>query len=113
MKEGYYRVDYQGMEGLGFALIALDNETVVGVDVAGGTYDGTYTWNTQTERLDVKASVWVPEGAQTVQGIVAPSGGLKFWVKCSFPREPDDELITATTEHGLVSVQIRLIRTFP
>ena len=36
MREGFYRVDYQGVEGLGFAVIALDSGMVVGADVTGG-----------------------------------------------------------------------------
>ena len=113
MREGFYRVDYVGVAGLGFAIIVLDTGIVVGADVTGGVYDGTFEWNEQTQLLDIAASGWVPEGVQLVQGTVAPAGGLNFNIQCSFPREPDNVVVPATTDFGPVKVCVRYLRAFP
>ena len=112
MREGFYKVDYQGLVGMGFALLALDSEMVVGADFAGGVYDGTYKWNPRTERLDVDVTVQIPEGVQVVQGQIAPKGGLTFNVKCSFPREPNNEVVEARSNLGNLLVRIQLLRAY-
>ena len=113
MREGFYRVDYEGSDDFGFAVLALDSEMVVGADWAGGTYDGTYEWNPRTELLEVNVTVNIPEGVQTVLGHTAQAGGLKFDVQCSFPREPDNVVVKATSDLGPLAVRIHLLRAFP
>ena len=113
MREGFYRIEYEGETGLGFAVLALETNMVVGADAGGGTYDGKYVWNAGSQLLDMKVSVWVPEGAWVVQGQIAPAGGLRFDVECSFPRIPDNQTIVAKTDLGPVAVQFQLIREFP
>ena len=113
MREGFYRLDFQGVQGRGCAILALDTGMVVGADTEGGTYDGEYVLNEKTRNLDVEVSIWVPEGTRTVQGNVAPQGGLQFRARCSFPREPDNHVVQAETDHGRVLVRIHLLRVFP
>lgn len=112
MREGFYKVDYQGLAGMGFAVLALDSEMVVGADFTGGIYDGSYKWNPQTECLDVDVTVQIPEGVQVVQGQIAPEGGLKFNVKCSFSREPNNEVVEARSDLGNLLVRIQLLRAY-
>ena len=112
MREGIYKVDYAGRMGLGFAVLVIDTGMVVGADAMGGTYDGTYSWNEVTRRVDVIVNVKVPEGVMLVQGQVAPAGGLTFDVSCSFSREAVNELVPANTDFGRVDVVIDLLRAF-
>ena len=112
MREGIYKIDYQGATGMGFALIVLETETVIGADLAGGIYDGSYRWNEQTQRLDVDVKVDVPEGSVSVMGVVAPPGGLKFGVRCSFPRDPDNQTVRAETDYGPILVGVHILRSF-
>ena len=112
MREGFYRVDYQGIAGLGFAIMVLDTGDVIGADMMGGVYNGTYEWNDQTQLLDVTASGQVPEGVQLVQGVVAPAGGMELEIQCSFPREPDNVVVPAMTNHGPIQVAVRFLRGF-
>ena len=97
---------------MGCAVLALDTEMVVGADIADGVYDGKYVWNAQKGEFDVDMRVEVPEGTTIVQGVTAPPGGLTFNVTCSFPRNPDNEVILAMTDHGPVYVRIKLLRAF-
>ena len=113
MREGFYRLNYGSVAGVGFGLIAMDHEAIIGVDAWGGEYDGTYHWNSETKQLDATISVFMPEGVHTVFGSTAPKGGLRFNVACSFPRDADNHPITAITELGSVRFQISFLRTFP
>lgn len=116
IREGFYKVDYaaeaEGEIGIGFALLALDTGMVVGADITGGRYDGSYEWNERTQLLDVNIAAWIPEGVRVVQGQTAGPGGLSFDVRCSFPREPDNQVFQATTSFGPVAVRITLLRAF-
>ena len=112
MREGFYKVDYAGTWGLGFAVMVFDSGVVVGADAMGGTYDGTYEWNPATSQLDVQVQVKIPAGVTVVQGEVAPEGGLTFSASCSFSREARNEIVKATTELGDVQVAIDLLRAF-
>ena len=113
MREGFYKFDYLGVAGSGSGVLVLDTGMVVGADVTGGTYDGEYEWNEQKQHLDVKVSVWIPEGVLVVQGVTAPSKGLRFEVRCAFPRKPDNQVIIADTEFGPVELRIHFLRSFP
>ena len=112
MREGFYKVDYAGVWGLGFAVLAFDSGVVVGADALGGSYDGTYEWNPATSQLDVQVQIQVPAGVTVVQGQVAPEGGLTFTASCSFPREARNEVVRAKTDLGEVNVAINLLRAF-
>ena len=112
MREGFYKVDYAAGAGDGFALLALDSGRVVGADCVGGLYDGSYEWNGRTELLVVVVTARIPEGESVVQGHVAGPGGLEFKVYCSFPREPDGQIVEADTTLGPVALGISLLRAF-
>ena len=62
--------------------------------------------------LDVKVAVWIPEGVPVVQGQIAGPGGLEFDVQRSFPREPDNRIVQASSSLGPVAVRITLLRAF-
>lgn len=109
MTEGFYRLDFLGLTGYtGFGVLAFDTGMVVGADSEGGCYDGSYAWNEESRLLDADVAVRLPEGTLAVQG--HRSDGRPFNVKCSFPREPDNEVVTAETDLGPVAVRIHLLR---
>ena len=113
MREGFYKIDYQGQYGMGFAVLALDTGIVVGADFTGGTYDGTYVWNPETRRIDASVKVHAKAGTVLVQGVDVPPEGLRFEVKCSFPRKPENMLITAETDFGKIVFRMDFLRYFP
>ena len=112
-REGFYRFEFEAWAGAGCGVLVLDTNVVAGADTEGVTYDGEYVWNDRTQRFEVNLSACAPEGTRTVQGKIAPRGGLTFGVRCSFPREPEDEQVRAETDLGPVSVRIRHLRDFP
>ena len=113
MREGFYKFEFLGATGLGFGMFVLDTGMVVGADIAGGKYDGKFAWNTRTECIEIDVAVQIPEGVQTVQGVIAGSGGLRFQARCSFPRKPDNVEVEAETDLGPALVRIHQIREFP
>ena len=53
MKEAFYSITYAGATGSwGFGMIVLDTGVIIGADVAGGRYDGSYQFNKQTNMID-------------------------------------------------------------
>lgn len=112
MREGFYKIDYQGQYGMGFAVLALDSGMVVGADFTGGIYDGEYEFNRDTRQIDATVKVRVKEGTPLVQGVFASAGGMTFDVTCSFPRKPENMLIEAKTDIGDIVFRIDLLRSF-
>lgn len=113
MREGFYKIDYQGRYGMGFAVLALDTGVVVGADVTGGIYDGEYEFNPETRLIDANVEVRAKAGTVLVQGVVVPPEGLTFEVKCSFPRRPENMLIAAETDFGKIDFRMDFLRHFP
>lgn len=114
MKEGFYSITFAGTTGnWGTGILVLDTGMVVGADAAGGTYDGTFAFNTRSELIDIDVVVGIPAGIQTVQGAPVSPVDTSFPVKASFPRETPKHPILVTTPLGPVSIVIKFLRAFP
>ena len=114
MKEGFYSIVYQGTMGFGFGMLALDTGVVVGADVAGGTYDGSYAFNPMTNSLDIYVEVSIPAGVSLVQGIAAQPDAYTFPVSFGITRDLGKEQpVTIPTPYGNVAVVLKKIRDFP
>lgn len=114
-KEGFYSIQYQGPKGQGFGLIALDTGTVVGADVTGGLFDGTYNYNHKTEMLDVKITLTVPAGESLVTGAPPQASEYKTTFESSLPRTLGEEkpIQVNGPENQPIHVVIKKIRDFP
>ena len=114
MKEGFYSITYKGAEGdLGFGILVLDTGAVIGADVAGARYDGTYVYNPKTEMIDTKLKLTVPAGVWLVTGVPAQDKEWSFNFVASFPRETSETPFRVDTPTGPVNVIIRYLRGFP
>ena len=113
-KEGFYSVTFTGYADYGFGIIILDTGVVIGADVGGVLYDGTYDFNHQTEMLDVNVTITVPPGIPLVTGTPPQTTEYKFRIKASLPRTLGDETpITIDTPLGPVNIVFKKIRDFP
>lgn len=112
MREGFYRVDFTGLQGWGMALIAFDTGRVVGTDTESGMYDGTFEFNTRTELLDATVKFCAGKAATLVQGVTINAGDT-FNISVSFPREAEGVVAQAQTDFGPVNLMITFIRPFP
>ena len=113
MKEGFYSIAFTGQTGdSGFGIIVLDTGRVVGVDVAGACYDGTYTYNQQTKLIDADLKLTVPPEVPLVQGVPARPEEWSFNFTASFPSEAKETPVGVDTPYGPVNTIIRFLRAF-
>ncbi len=113
-KEGFYQIRYAGQAGQGVGIMVLDTGLVVGCDVVGGRYDGTYNYNQTTDLLDLEVTVWVPPGTWLVQGIPARSEPYTFQARASIPRNfTGEQAFAGQTEFGPVAFRLTKLRDFP
>ena len=114
MREGFYSLIFTGVTGdFGMGVIALDTDTIIGADAAGGLYDGKYEYNTQTKMLDAKQTLTIPAGVALVTGVPAQAQEWSFDFNFSFPRETTETPVLVTTPVGPVNVILRFLRPFP
>lgn len=114
MKEGFYSIVFTGIDGSGAGMLVLDTGRVIGADVGGGTYDGTYEFNEDTRMLDVDVTITIPEGHWSVTGKQAVGAPLSMTVKASLRRDLGAEQpMRLETSDGPVNVVFKMIRDFP
>ena len=112
MREGFYRLEYAGSQGAGFGLIVLDTNQVIGCDLSGGVFRGSYQWNTQTQQFDVDATFTATNPVQLVQGI-SLQPGQQFSIKTSFSKDANGEVVPVQTNFGPVNARMTLIEPMP
>jgi len=66
-----FSITFTGAAGSGFGMLVLHRGVIAGADIAGATYDGSYTENSATQALDFQITMNVPAGATPVQTGIA------------------------------------------
>jgi hypothetical protein len=106
---GIYAAYLTGSAGQGFAMLVFRNGTIVGVDVVGANYDGTYS--DTGSGLSVKLKVSLPANTLLVQGVsTGPQGDkseLEFQIPTDFLSRP---FIRIDAKHGPVNVKLVRLR---
>ena len=111
--EGFWVVQFAGAADRGFGILVFDRGMVVGANVAGGQYDGTYNYNAETDMLDIDMTVKMPPNVLTVQGVISRRE-LVFKAQASIPRDAwDAKPFVAQTDLGPVNATMRKIRDHP
>jgi hypothetical protein len=107
--DGFYAVYMTGNAGQGFAMVVFRNGAIVGVDVSGVRYDGTYT--VTNRRFAVRINVTFPPNTTLVQGVTTgPEGDiseLEFQLPKDFISQP---FIRIDAKHGPVNAKIVKLR---
>ena len=112
--KGYYSVRYSGAAGEGFGQITLDANVIVGTDIAGAKFEGTYRYNERTDMFDVELELTVPPDAGTDTGLPAQGDERKLPIRASIPRDLGGQLpIPVPTPLGEVQVIFEQIRDLP
>lgn len=107
--DGFYAAYLTGSYGQGLAMLIFRNGKIVGIDVTGAKYDGTYT--DASSGYAVSLSIWLPPNILLVQGArTGPEGDNS---ELSF-RLPGDFLsqshIRVNAKHGPVNVKLTKLR---
>lgn len=66
MIEGFFRIAYTGENGSGFGMLVFSNGAIAGADVAGATYNGTYS-NSPDGLVNFQVTMFAPAGVTPVQ----------------------------------------------
>ncbi|TAH37664.1 MAG: hypothetical protein EYC62_01905 [Alphaproteobacteria bacterium] len=112
-KEGFYLVNFAGIDGEGLGMVVFDTGIVCGADVGGVRYDGTYIHNVKTDMLDIDITAKVPPGIPLVTGIPAQDKNYVFKVVGSLPRNIGEEtVIPLQTSFGPVNTVFTKLRGF-
>lgn len=67
MIDGFFRIAFTGANGSGFGMLILHGGIVVGADIVGTTYVGTYTDLAETQEFNFQINVTFPAGVTPVQ----------------------------------------------
>lgn len=113
MREGFYRIAYGTELGRGLALVAFDTGRVIGTDITGSVWDGTYEFNPANNCIDAKLKLTIPPGVFLVQGVPAQDREHVEEFSVSFPRETPEHQIEVPTSLGAVQAIIKFLRHFP
>lgn len=107
--DGFYAAYLTGSMGQGFVMFVFRNGIISGADVAGATYDGTYT--ACEGGFAVTLSISLPPNTLLVQGVTTGSQGdrstLNFQLPVDFLSQP---FIRVNAKHGPVNVKIVKLR---
>lgn len=112
--DGFFLMTFTGAVGSGFGIIVLRNGTLVGADVGGATFDGTYSENPSTQTLTLQITMNAPAGMVPVQtGIpMASPTALSFNASVAKDDIGMERPTLIETPLGPVNVIFRKLRDF-
>jgi hypothetical protein len=115
MMDAFFRITFTGTAGSGFGILVFHNGVIVGADVVGATFDGSYTENIATQALDFQITMNAPAGITPVQTGIALTTPLSMPITGSLPL---GNINTGTptllqTPLGPVNILFLKIRDFP
>lgn len=106
---GFYGAYLTGSASQGFAMLVFRNGVIVGVDVAGVKFDGTYS--DTGNGFSVKLTVSVPPNTALIQGVTTgpetEKSELEFQLPVDFLAQP---FIRIEGVHGPVNAKMTKLR---
>lgn len=114
--DGFFRIAFTGTAGSGFGMLVLRNGVIVGADVTGATYDGSYTDNSASQTLDFQILMNAPAGITPVQtGIALTEPMINMPISGAIPlgNIASETPTLLQTPLGLVNVVFKKLRDFP
>jgi hypothetical protein len=115
MINGFYAIYYTGVSGTGIGVLAINNGVIVGADMLGGRYDGTYKPSSTTMgSYDANVRITIPPGASLVTGALAGPQPYYMDVAMTLPANLGAEQpVRIETPTGPVNVIFRKLRDYP
>jgi hypothetical protein len=107
--DGFYAAYLTGSAGQGFAMLVFRRGTIIGIDVAGVKYDGTY--EDFENGFKVRLKVSTPPNTPLLQGVTTgpenETSELEFLLPLNFTSEP---FIRIDARHGPVNARLTKLR---
>ena len=114
MINGFFAIYYTGVGGSGIGVIAIRDGVIVGADMTGGRYDGTYSENPGTGNFDAKIRMSYLPGTSLVTGALAGPQPLHLDMTTTLPVDLGSEKpLRLDTPTGPINVIFRKLREFP
>jgi len=112
--DGIYSAKMTGSEGQGLVIFIFSKGTVIGVDLMGGQFDGSYSLSQDGTTIDVDVTVKIPPNTLVIQGASVGSAGLTYNVPVKLPSNFGElEFIKIDTPLGPVNVKFECLRALP
>lgn len=109
--DGFYVGYFTGAAGNGLGMFVFKNGVIIGVDVLGVRFDGTYRLTETSTAYLISAIVTAPAGGQLVQGVSTGPTGLTYQVDATVPVDFENaNFLTIPTQFGDVNVRLRKLR---
>lgn len=111
MLDGIYTITFRGEADWGMGMLIFQDGQIIGADVGGVQYDGSYIEEGTAVTFDV--TMTVPPGSTLVQGTPARSTAYTVPVKTPIPRKAFEtgEPVLIDMGPGPVNVIFRRLRT--
>jgi transcriptional regulator with XRE-family HTH domain len=114
LDEGIYHIAYRGeTEDVGAATLVLRNGRLVGTDIAGGSFDGTYEYDPATGLNNVVVALKVPAGGTLVTGLSAGPLGATIPIVAAFKRAAPRSIAIVNVAGRPVEVELTFVRPLP
>ena len=114
MIDGFYGIYYTGVGGSGIGVLVIKDGLIVGADMVGGRYDGTYRHNAATGNYDAQLRMSFPPGTSLVTGALAGPQPMNLDMTTVLPANLGGEQpIRIATPTGPVNVIFRKLRDYP
>jgi hypothetical protein len=111
--EGIYVMYFTGSAGAGQGLLILKNGVIVGADVAGVVYDGSYTQEVGGT-LDVKVHLTLPPGSSLVTGASAGATPMEIDIPVKLPENfGNGQALALKTPTGPINIIFKRLRDVP
>ncbi|MDE0942145.1 MAG: hypothetical protein OSB58_06865 [Alphaproteobacteria bacterium] len=110
-REGFWTFRYAGNHGSGYGMFALETGIIVGADVMGGTWDGTYEIVDKHFHLDL-AVTFPPGTTDVITGATSTTEHTER-LTLALPNDFEERDITVQTSRGPLAVNCRKIRGWP
>jgi Helix-turn-helix len=113
MRDGMYRITFQGRQGAGIGMLVFENGRIYGTDSEAVRYDGEYLYDECTGLTEVKLKVTVPRNVRVVFGVANPYEWA-FEVTTSLnPRHDSGSLLVKTSIGPTLNAQFVYLRSLP
>lgn len=109
--EGFYLAYATGLQGNGVIMFVVMGGKIVGADIMGVRFDGTYTPTQDGGGFDAIIKITAPAGQTLIQGISTGPVGLTYEVKTFLPHDLESvDFLKIPTQFGSVNARFQKLR---
>lgn len=109
--DGFYAGYFTAKAGNGLAMFVFREGVIVGSDILGVTFDGSYRLNANRDGFNGRVTITAPPGGTLIQGISTGPEGLVYRVDVEFPLNFNNlPYLKLDTPYGPVNLKLVKVR---